>query len=244
MKEKKVNKIVAFIVILLAIIIIGGLFIWNKIKEKESETYSPTLLDVGEVNNVPSVDSKLGETMKITHNYLLSYTKQKASIWYMSSATIKKIKIDGNYATITLVNEDESRTLMATIDSDKVDVKKGDTINFVGTIDLENGYLVLSKISKDLINYNSVTMIDFNELVDNLDKLFDNYFVVSGYMITEGEKYKLFASKEAYEKNSSVGNYFNLIWKDTFNYTGNANVTVTCKIGDTFELKECELIEQ
>lgn len=243
MKKYKSKVIISIIVLVLAIAIIGGLYIFNKIKENENENYSPSLIDVGDINNVPSVDSKLGETMKITHNYLLSYTTKKSSIWYMSSATIKKIKDDGNYATITLVNEDGSKTLVATIDKDKVDVKKGDTINFVGTIDLENGYLVLSRISKDLINYNSVTKIEFTELVDNIDKLLNNYFVVSGYMITDDDKYKLYDSKTSYQNGDNFGNYFNLIWKDTFNYTGNANVTVMCKIGDTFKLVECELVE-
>lgn len=243
MKKSKGKIIISIIVIVLCIGVISGLYIFNKIKEKENENYSPTLMDVGDVNNVPSVDSKLGDTMKITHSYLLSYTTKKASIWYMSSATIKKIKINDDEATITLINEDGSKSLTAIIDNDKVDVKKGDTINFVGTINLENGQIVLSKISKDLINYNSVTKIEFNELVDNIDKLFSNYFVVSGYMVTDGDKYKLYDSKSSYQKNSGVGNYFNLVWKDTFNYTGNANVTVMCMIGDTFKLIDCELME-
>ena len=43
--------------------------------------------------------------------------------------------------------------------------------------------------------------------------------------------------------NDSVGNYFNLVWKDEFNYTGNANVTVQCNIGDTYKLINCEMIK-
>lgn len=244
MNDKK-RYIIAALMIILVVVVIFGMIKWNEFSNENNNEIdsSSTFVDVEDINNVPVVDEKLGETMKITQNYLITYTRNKSSIWYMSSAKVKKITIDGNDAFIVLTNEDGSKSINATIDSSKVEVKKDDVINFVGTIDLENGYINLSKISKEIIDYSNVTKLDFNELVDNIKKVLSNEFVVSGYMITDGDKYKLYKNKKEYENNPGVGNYFTLIWKDEFNLTGNANVTVKCLIGDTFKLKECELME-
>ena len=62
-------------------------------------------------------------------------------------------------------------------------------------------------------------------------------------MITDKARFKLYESKPAYEEDSSVGTYFSINWKDKFNYTGNANVTLECKINGTYKLKDCSLVE-
>ena len=161
----------------------------------------------------------------------------------MSSAIVSKIKLDGTDAFITLTNDDKTHKLIAEISSDKVNVKKGDSINFVGTIDLETGNIELAKISKDTINYKNVKKMEFTKLVDNIKKVKDNIFVISGYMITDGDRYKLFESKTSYKDNNNVGEYFTISWDKEFNYTGNANVTLECKLNGTYKLKECSLVE-
>lgn len=129
------------------------------------------------------------------------------------------------------------------IQADKCIVKKGDIVNFVGTIDLETGSIELSRVSLEEIDYKSVTGIEINELIDNIKAVKNNYFVVSGYMVTDSDKYKLFESKSSYLKDKNVGTYFYLNWKDKFNYTGNQEVKVKCKILDTYKLNYCELME-
>lgn len=234
------NKEPIFLIILIMILVLG-IILFFVFKDFNKEEEKPTYVDTSDVNNVPDVEKRLGNTMKITQNYLLTYTKNKSSIWYMSSAKVKNIKIKDSDAYITL--SDDNKTLKAWIEADKVNIKKDDIINFVGTIELSDGSLKLSKISVDSINYKNVTEIIFSDLVDNINLVLDNKFVIDGYMITDGSKYKLYSSKNSYESNPSVGNYFTLIWKDKFNYTGNANVTVQCSIGDTFKLIDCELLE-
>ena len=71
----------------------------------------------------------------------------------------------------------------------------------------------------------------------------DNIFVIDGYMITDKDRYKLFESKTDYEEDSSVGTYFTIGWKDKFEFTGNANVTLECKINGTYKLKDCVLVD-
>lgn len=234
------NKEPIFLIILIMILVLG-IILFFVFKDFNKEEEKPTYVDTSDVNNVPDVEKRLGNIMKITQNYLLTYTKNKSSIWYMSSAKVKNIKIKDSDAYITL--SDDNKTLKAWIEADKVNIKKDDIINFVGTIELSDGSLKLSKISVDSINYKNVTEIIFSDLVDNINLVLDNKFVIDGYMITDGSKYKLYSSKNSYESNPSVGNYFTLIWKDKFNYTGNANVTVQCSIGDTFKLRDCELLE-
>lgn len=240
MKRFEDKEPILLIVLIMALIIGIILFFVFKDFNKEEEK-EPIYVDTSDVNNVPDVEKRLGNTMKITQNYLLTYTKNKSSIWYMSSAKVKSVKIKDTDAYITL--SDDSKTLDAWIEADKINIKKGDTINFVGTVELSDGSLKLSKISVDTINYKNVTEITFGDLVDNIKLVLENKFVIDGYMITDGSKYKLYSSKKSYESNPSVGNYFTIIWKDKFNYTGNANVTVQCNIGDTFKLKDCELLE-
>lgn len=238
---------VAIISIVSLIIMLLGVLVCNKIileqkKEKEMIPISEPI-DVSDVNNIKSVEEKFGQPMKITQGYLLKYTTNKSGVWYMSNALINKISYDGDDAIISFISEDGKYSLKGIISKDKIDLKKGDLVNFVGSINFETGGLNLSKVSKENISYKDVTKIEFNELTTNFDKTLSNQFVISGYMVTDGTKYKLFESKNSYNKNDSVGNYFNLVWKDEFNYTGNANVTVQCNIGDTYKLINCEMIK-
>lgn len=240
-KQHKIELIVLLSIILL----VGALVAWVKIVNKDeimdNEEYP--LVDVSDVNNVDAVEARLDYKMKISQSYLLTYTTNKSGIWYMSSAIVSKIKIDGTDAYITVTNSDKTHSMILEIESNKVNVKKGDTINFVGTVDLETGNLELAKLSKDTINYSNVTEMEFTKLVDNIKSVKDNVFVINGYMITDKDRFKLFESKSSYEENSSVGEYFTITWKDKFNYTGNANVTLECKLNGTYKLKDCVLVE-
>lgn len=239
---------VAIISMVALIIMLLGVLVWNKIvdlqKEDKETTNVTEQVDVSDVNNISNVESKLGQPMKITQSYLLRYTTAKSGVWYMSTATVKKISIKNDETIITLVSNDNEYSLNGTIAKEKVDVKKGDVVNFVGTIDFVTGGIDLTKISKDKINYVDVNVIDFSALVDDIRKILKNQFVISGYMVTDGTKYKLFESKTAYNKTDKVGTYFTLEWKDDFNYTGNSDVTVQCYIGDTYKLRDCELMEK
>lgn len=240
------NKYKTIIIsIICLIIMLAFVIFWNMIivkdKDKESENSN---IDLGNVNNISSVEAKLGEDIKITQSYLLTYTSNKASIWYMSSAYVKAIKYDAMDATITFSDSENGEIkINGTIDKDKCDVKIGNIVNFVGTVDLNTGMIELTKISTDTIDYKNVTEIDFKDLVNNIQKVKNNYFIVIGYMVTDGDKYKLFDSKEDYTKNSNAGTYFLLNWKDTFMYTGNQKITVKCLIEDTYKLNMCELVE-
>jgi len=88
-----------------------------------------------------------------------------------------------------------------------------------------------------------VTEIDFKNLVENFKLVKSNYFLVMGYMITDNDKYKLFDNKSDAQEENKIGKYFLIDWKGEFKYTGNQNVTLKCKIEDTYKLKECELVK-
>ena len=238
------KEIIFFSIFFLIILAIAGWFYFViYLEDKEVEEKTNQGFDLSDVNNVDAVESRLDYKMKISQGYLLTYTTNKSGIWYMSSAIVSKIKLDGTDAFITLTNDDKTHKLIAEISSDNVNVKKGDSINFVGTIDLETGNIELAKISKDTINYKNVKKMEFTKLVDNIKKVKDNIFVISGYMITDGDRYKLFESKTSYKENNNVGEYFTISWDKEFNYTGNANVTLECKLNGTYKLKECSLVE-
>ena len=241
LKKHKLEIIILVVLLLL----IGGLIAWIKSIEKDetSENNNYEFVDVNDINNVSSVETRLDYKMKISQGYLLTYTTNKSGIWYMSSGIISKIKIDGINAYITISNENKTHKLIAEIESNKVNVEKGDSIYFVGTVDLETGNIELAKISKDVINYNNVTSINFVDLVDNIKLVKDNVFVINGYMVTDGDKYKLFESKPDFLEDSSVGTYFTIGWKEKFNFTGNSNVTLECKLNGTYKLKECVLVK-
>lgn len=239
---------VAIISIVCLIVMVLSVLVWNKIvdlqKEDKKTTKVTEQIDVSDANNIVNVESKLGQPMKITQGYLLKYTTAKSGVWYMSTATVKKISTKSDEAIITLVSDDNKYSLNGSIAKDKVSVTKGDVVNFVGTVDFVTGGINLTKISKDKINYVDVNEIEFNTLVDDIGKILNNQFVINGYMVTDGTKYKLFESKTAYNKTDKVGTYFTLEWKDEFSYTGNSDVTIKCYIGDTYKLRECELVEK
>lgn len=238
---------VTIICLIALILMILGVFLWNYIvdvqnKEKESD-YDSTIVDVSDANNIPSVEAKLGSDLKITQSYLLSYTRRKSAVWYLSSAYVKKISTDGNFSTIILYGSDKTKTLKASIATEKVSVKKDDKINFVGTVNLDDGSIDLSKISKDTIDYKNVTEIEFDELINNINLVKSTFFIVNGYMVTEGDSYKLYDSKEDFKENKSAGSSFLITWKDKFKLTGNANVSIKCLLDDTYKLNDCVLIE-
>ena len=240
-KENKLKIVIIFFAILFGIALIA--WIKSNDKDKDLDNEELPIVDVSDVNNVDVVEARLDYKMKISQSYLLTYTTNKSGIWYMSSAIVSKIKYDGTTAYITVNNKEKTHSKVLEIESNKVNVKKGDTISFVGTVDLETGNLELAKLSKDTINYSNVTEMEFTKLVDNIKLVKNNVFVISGYMITDKDRYKLFESKTDYEEDSSVGKYFTITWKDKFKYTGNAQVTLECKINGTYKLKECSLVE-
>lgn len=240
--KKYKNEIIFFLILGTALIIAGIIITVSKNNKVEED--NPNIeVDLTDVNNVEAVESRLDYKMKISQGYLLTYTTNKSGIWYMSSALVDKVKVDGTLAYVTLTNESKSHKLVTEIATNKVNVKSGDTVYFVGTVDLETGNIELAKLSKDIINYSNVTEMEFTKLVDNIKLVKDNVFVISGYMITDKDRYKLFESKVEYEEDSSVGRYFTITWKDKFNMTGNANVTLECKLNGTYKLKECILVE-
>lgn len=247
---KKYKKEVIFFSMFFVLLVIAGwgyfvLYLGDKkLEETMKQDAINEGIDLTDVNNIDAVESRLDYRMKISQGYLLTYTTKKSGVWYMSSAIVSNIKKEGADSYITLTNNDETHKLVAEIETKRVNVKKGDAINFVGTIDLETGNIELAKISKDVINYSNVTKMEFDKLVDNIKAVKNNIFVINGYMITDGDRYKLFESKTAYEEDSSVGKFFSISWDGKFNYTGNANVTLECKINGTYKLKDCILVEK
>ena len=83
--------------------------------------------------------------------------------------------------------------------------------------------------------------MELDELINHINVIKSNYFIVKGYMVTEGDTYKLYDSKEDYKSEETQSIPFELKWKNEFNLTGNANVTVKCLIGSTYILKDCIL---
>ena len=239
------EKIRVYVVsLIILIVMLAGVLVWNKIINKDKKEEVETV-DVSDVNNVKIVDSKLSnEDYRITQSYLMTYTVHKAGTWYYSKGYVSKIKYNEDDAIITISESKNSKDVITGIISkDKCNVKVGDTIYFVGTVSIKNNNINLTKIDTKEINYNSVTNIEFMDLKTNLNYLKNTYFVISGYMITDGEKYKLFDSKDAYGKSSEPGTYFLINWDGTFDYTGNQDVKIRCQLADTYKLKECSLVK-
>jgi hypothetical protein len=236
---------IAIISIVVLIIVLLGILVFNKnINEKEKAMVPITdPVDVSDVNNISSVERNFGSPMRITHGYLLRYTVNKSGAWYMSSALIKNVSTSKDGVILTLTSDDNNYSINAIIEKDKFNLKKGEYVNFVGNVDFESKGLLLTKVSKEDIKYTNVNKIDFGDLINSIEKALSNQFIISGYMVTDNDKYKLFESKNSYNKNNGVGNYFILEWKDEFKLTGNANVNVQCYIGDTYKLINCELLK-
>ncbi|HAB67096.1 MAG TPA: hypothetical protein DCE23_06990 [Firmicutes bacterium] len=239
----KKHKIV-ILSITIIILCFMSVILWNFIVRKQKEKKEEEPINVLDINNVPSVDAKLnGEDYPITQLYLLSYSKHKSGIWYMSSGYVSRISKRGTDVVIVLTEGKNSNIVLTTsINEDKANVKVGDLVNFVGTVDIKSGEVHLSKISHDPINYASVTEISLSDLVNNIKLIKDTYFLVSGYMVTDQDKYKLYDSKDNYNKDNSVGNYFLIDWNEV-KYTGNQNVILRCKLEDTYALGNCSLME-
>ena len=242
-KDKKKSLIVLIVSILIIVLVLIGGAIISKNKAKELEKKDSTKVDVTDVGNVSIVDEKLKQgDYRVSQSYLLNYTKRKGSVWYSSKGVITKIKNNDNNAIITIADEkNKDNKIKDNIDKDNLDVKVNDLVYFVGTIDLSDGYINLARISKDVINYSNVEEIELNDLVDNIYYLKNTYVLVSGYMITVGDKYKLYESKAAYKKDEEIGNYFFIEWNGKFNYTGTQDVLLKCFIGDRYKLIGCEL---
>lgn len=235
-------KIAVGCIIALIIMFLGVIFFNHVVKKDEKKDEITEKYELDDYNNVPTIDKKLGEDINITQEYLLTYVTKKSGYWYESSGTVTKIKTDQNNNYITI--SDGNNSIIGIIDINKTNVKSGDKVYFVGSIDLKTGYLKLSKISTDSINYNSSTKINIEELKNNIDLVKSTYFIVNGYLVTEGNDYKLFNSKEDFKENNIAGHYFRIEWNGKFDYTGNQEVTIKCNIGNTYTLNNCTLIKK
>ncbi len=242
MKLENIKVPIIFITILLIMIL--GVIFWNNIipKNKETQENEPSYIDVSDANNVANIDAKLGTDIRITTGYLLNYTTKKSSIWYMSKAYVSNIKKEKSTSIITLSTDKDSQDYIeATIESSKTNIKKDNTIYFVGNINLSNNSIKLTKISTEPIDYKNVEEIEYSKLYENINSLSKTTFTISGYMITDNDQYKLFDSKTSYQNNNNAGNYFLINWQDEFNLTGNDEVKINCSLNGTYELKNCIL---
>lgn len=232
------------IFVILIILMLLGVVFWNKIidKQEEKDNKEPEYIDVSDVNNTKDIDSQLGEDIRITAGYLLSYTTKKSGTWYMSTGYIVSIKKDKETSIIKLSQDKDSKNyLTATIDNLNSSIKKGQNIYFVGNIDLSTGYIKLTTISNKPINYKNVEEIEYSKLYENISLLNKTTFTISGYMVTDNDTYKLFESKTTYQNNNNAGNYFTINWQDEFNLTGNDDVKINCSLDGTYKLKNCTL---
>lgn len=233
--------------ILAIFLMLLSVFFWNYVSKKQAEEKkkdTTEFVDTSGVNNIASVEAKFGSDIKITQGYLLTYTTKKSSVWYMSTGVVDRIKKDGDYSIIRIKESSgDDAYLDTSILTSKCTVKKNDTVHFVGNVDLNTGMLELSKISLDPISYNSVTTISLPDLIANMQQVKNTYFIINGYLVTEGETYKIYDTKEAYTKDSSFGHYFSVTWKEDFPYTGNQSVSIKCMIEDTYKLHNCTLIQ-
>lgn len=231
----------------LVIIMLFGVLFWNYVSHEQAEAKKKAEKDTEtmnsvEANNVAIIDGKLGSDIRITQDYLIKYTRKKSGIWYLSNAKVKNIKEDGSNLVFILSNGEND--LIANISGERSNVQVNDDVYFVGTVDLSDGSIDLAKVSTEEINYSSAVKVNFNDLVNNISLLKSNHFLVSGYLVTDHEQYKLFDSKESYGKDASVGTYFTINWKEDFNFTGNQDILVDCIIKDTYKLGECVYIEK
>lgn len=237
------SKLRVFIsVIIVCLFIISGVMYFNHINKDNVEKNNEVNSDYSDVTNVPIIDEKLGEDVKITQAYLKKYVIKKSSLWYMSNGKISSIKSNEDGTTYKVISSNNKSLTLVTI-KDNEGLKKGDKVNFVGTISLSDGTINLSRISKEEISYSSPTIMDLDELIEHINTIKSNYFIVNGYMVTEGSTYKLYDNKDDYKSEETQSIPFELKWKNEFNLTGNANVTVKCLIGSTYILKDCVLEE-
>lgn len=235
------NNIKIFVGCLVALVVmLLGVLFFNKVSEKTEEESINSTSPILEYNNVSEIDSKLGQDIRISQSYLANYIIKKGSVWYRSEGTIQRITEKNNVNFITVEGQGVSITCL--IDKEKFNYKKGDSVQFVGTIDLETGNIHLAKISTEEINYSSAKEMELKELVNHIEIVRNNVFTVSGFLVTEGNTFKLFDSKDSYENNNKAGNYFIIGFRGNFNYTGNQKVLLKCNINNSYSLKNCELV--
>jgi len=237
------DKLKGFLVIVILLIIgLGIWFVGVCFSDKKIEEKNPIVdNDYSDVTNVPVIDKKLGNDVKITQSYLMKYTINKNGVWYMSKGKISNIKVTDKSIIYTF--SDGNNTILGSIVKTDGIYEKGSEVYFVGTINLGNGIMNLSTISTDEINYSSPVKIELSDLIKHVNDVRDTDFLIQGYMVTDEKEYKLYDSKKAYQKNDKAGNYFLLSMDKSFNYTGNANVTLKCNINGTYNLRNCSLVQ-
>ena len=237
------DKLKGFLVIVILLIV--GLGIWFVsvcFSDKKTEENNPIVdNDYSDVTNVPVIDKKLGNDVKITQSYLMKYTINKTGIWYMSYGKISNVKVTKNSIIYTF--SDGRNSIDGSISKSDGIYEKGNNVYFVGTINLSDGIINLSTVSMEEINYSSPVNIEISELIKHVNDIRDTDFLIQGYLVTDNNEYKLFDSKDDYKDDSSAGNYFLLSMNKDFNYTGNAFVTLRCNIDGTYKLRNCSLEE-
>ncbi len=242
----KKNKINLAIFIIAVIIIVLVVIFGNSIsKKQEARSNSIEEVDVEEVDNVSIVDEKLkAGDYRVTQPYLFNYLTRKSALWYSSNGKVDSIKKKGSsYYIVVTGLKDKNKKITLVSDTKVKNINKKDKVYFVGSIDIESERIQLTKLSKEEIDYSSVEEISLEDLYDNIYYIKNTYVLVSGYMVTEGTNYKLFARKSDSKKEETIINYFNINWADDFNLTGNKDVVVKCFIGDRYSLIGCELEE-
>lgn len=229
------KKYINYIIVSVLVLILSFLWIMLWSKASKVQSINNETVDFSDVDNTKSVDNKLGEDLKITAGYLNTYIRFKQGTWYKSVGYIQNIDSNCNIVITSSLGSKESIKGSATSCED---LSVGDKVNFVGAVDISDQELNIAKISKEDIDYDSSERVDIEDLISNLNKLFSNYFIIDGYMVTDENRFLLYESKQDYEDKSK--NYFVLNFNN-INVTGNAKVTVRCQIKNSYTLINCEL---
>ncbi len=240
----KKNKINLAIFIVAVIIIVLVVILGNNIsKKQEAKNNTVEEVNVEDVDNVSIVDEKLkAGDYRVTQAYLLNYLTRKSALWYSSNGKVQSIKKKGSsYYVVVSGTVDKNKKITLVSDTKVKNIKKNDKVYFVGNIDINTERIQLTKISKEAIDYQSVFEISLEDLYDNIYYIKNTYVIVSGYMVTDGSDFKLYASKADSKKDATITNYFYLNWAEEFKLTGNKDVVVRCFIGDRYSLIGCEL---
>ena len=162
-----------------------------------------------------------------TVNRLKKEIEKEEAIWYYSEAFG-----NGNH----LSNQD--KTLSIKTDKYYSDNKK---IYFISTIDIADQSLKIVKESDQPFKYNSTKNINFEDLVNTINNIYDKEFIIDGFLVINKDDIKIFQDKNSY-KNMIKNSYFNVLFWNDYNYTGVEKLKIKCHIKSTYQLDKCLLL--
>ena len=193
------------LIVLIVVIILGGRFVFKKIKEPANvvNKTANTIDNVGNIGNKKSDKLKIGTYVEYVPDEVQPYVVDPAFTGQDNAVTISQNK--NMHWRVFKINDDDSIEIIATVPTE-------DTLSLAGAIGYDNGVYLLNDVCKNLFSNSSMNAVGRSINIEDItSKIPDNMIESTGYAPVDARRTYTWSNSYypnlyMFENGSGIGN--------------------------------------